>query len=82
MSQKTVDFYKTLESKLKLTRNKKNEAQPFTGLILAQRSFIWYVREILQKTIISYPLISTRTSAYQGVRNVSFSENISYLLNG
>ena len=40
MSQKTVDFYKTLESKLKLTRNKKNEAQPVTGLILAQRSFI------------------------------------------
>ena len=28
------------------------------------------------KTNISYPLIRTRTSAYQGVRNVCFSENL------
>ena len=28
-----------------------------------------------QKTGIFYPLIRTRTSAYLGVRNVSFSEN-------
>ena len=30
---------------------------------------------------ISYPLIRTRTCAYQGVRNVSFSENIANVLN-
>ena len=27
-------------------------------------------------------LIRTRTCAYQGVRNVSFSENVAYVLNG
>ena len=27
---------------------------------------------------ISYPLIRTRTCAYQGVRNVHFSENLPY----
>ena len=30
---------------------------------------------------ISYTLIRTRTSVYQGVRNVSFSENFAYVLN-
>ena len=33
------------------------------------------VHKIFRKTNISYPLIRTRTCAYQGVRNVSFSEN-------
>ena len=33
-------------------------------------------RQIFQKTNISYPLIRTRTCAYQGVRNVRFSENL------
>ena len=45
-------------------------------------SFIYYVRKIFRKTNISYPLIRTRTCEYQGVRNVSFSENFAYLLNG
>ena len=31
-------------------------------------------RQIFRKTNISYPLIPTRTCAYQGVRNVRFSE--------
>ena len=44
-------------------------------------SFIYYVHKIFQKTNISYPLIRTRTSAYQGVRNVSFSENFANVLN-
>ena len=35
-----------------------------------------------KKTNISYPLIRTRTCAYQEVRNVSFSENFVYVLNG
>ena len=33
-------------------------------------------RQIFRKTNISYPLIRTRTCAYQGVRNVRFSENL------
>ena len=32
------------------------------------------------KANISYPLIRTRTCTYQGVRNVSFSQNFAYLL--
>ena len=32
--------------------------------------------QIFRKTNISYPLIRTRTCAYQGVRNVSFLENL------
>ena len=45
-----------------------------------------YVRKIFQKTItiISHPpsLIRTFTCAYQGVRNVSFSKNVAYVLYG
>ena len=33
-------------------------------------------RQIFRKTNISYPLIRTRTCAYQGVRNVCFLENL------
>ena len=33
-------------------------------------------RQIFPKTKISYPLISTRTCAYQRVRNVRYSENL------
>ena len=32
--------------------------------------------QIFRKTNISYPLIRRRTCAYQGVRNVRFSENL------
>ena len=32
--------------------------------------------QIFRETNISYPLIRTRTCAYQGVRNVCFSENL------
>ena len=41
-----------------------------------------YVRKIFRKTNSSNPLIRTPTSAHQGVRNVSFSENFAYVLNG
>ena len=39
--------------------------------------------KIFRKTNTSYPLIRARTCmcTYQGVRNVSFSENFSYVLN-
>ena len=43
---------------------------------------IKYVRKIFRKTNISTPLIRTRTSAYQGIRNISFSETFAYVLNG
>ena len=43
---------------------------------------IKFVGKIFRKTNISNPLIRTRTSAYRGVRNVSFSENFAYVLNG
>ena len=33
-------------------------------------------RQIFRKMNISYPLIRTRTRAYQGVRNICFSENL------
>ena len=35
--------------------------------------------QLFRKTNISYPLICTRTCAYQGVRNVSFSGNFAYV---
>ena len=41
-----------------------------------------YVHKIFRKTNISNLLIRTRTCAYQGVRNVNFSENFAYVLNG
>ena len=36
--------------------------------------------QIFRKTNISYPLIRTRTCAYQGVRNIRFSENLACLI--
>ena len=39
-----------------------------------------HIRKIFRKTNISYPLIRSRLYAYQGVRNVSFSENFVYIL--
>ena len=44
-------------------------------------SFIQYVRKIFRKTNISYLLIRARTCVYQGVSNVSFSEDFKYVLN-
>ena len=38
-------------------------------------SFIEYISKIFRKTNIVYPMICRRTCVYQGVRNVSFSEN-------
>ena len=44
-------------------------------------SFSKYVWEIFRKTNILCPLIPARTCAYQGLRDVSFSENVSNVLN-
>ena len=49
---------------------------------MAIGSFIKYVRKISRKTNISNPLIRTCTCGYHGVRNVSFSGNFAYVLNG
>ena len=49
--------------------------------MITKGSSIKYVRKIFRKTNISNPLIHTRTCVYQGVRNISFSENFTYVLN-
>ena len=46
-------------------------------IIVSDHSFSTFAKF----TDISYPLIRTRTCPYQGVRNVSFSENFAYVLN-
>ena len=46
------------------------------------RSSIKYLRTTFRKTNISNFLIGKRTCAYQGLRNISFSENFAYVLNG
>ena len=48
---------------------------------LDKGSLIYYVRKIFRKTNISYTLIRTHLCAYQGVRNVSFSENFANVIN-
>ena len=54
----------------------------FTISLNRQGPSIKYVRKIFRKSNISNPLIRTRKCAYQGVRNVSFSEHFAYVLNG
>ena len=44
-------------------------------------SSVSYVAKIFRKTNIFYPLVRTCACVYQGIRNVSFSENIAYGLN-
>ena len=44
-------------------------------------SFSLNVRKIFRKTNNSYPLLRTRTCAYQEVRITGFSENFAYILN-
>ena len=48
----------------------------------AMGSSIKCVRKMFRQTNGSNPLIRTRTCAYQGARNISFSENFAYVLNG
>ena len=53
-------------------------------LYLSSKSLhLWdhYVSNIFRKTNISYPLMRTRSCAYLGVRNVSFSENVANVIN-
>ena len=51
-------------------------------IVTSKGPSINYLRKIFRKTNISPPpLIRTRTCAYQGVRNGSFSESFAYILN-
>ena len=57
---------------------KKDEAETFIVIIqneITKESFIYCAGKIFWKTNTSYPLIRTSMHAYQGVRNVSFTEN-------
>ena len=52
-------------------------------VIAVQLGIIYLVRtQKYLQTNISYPLIRTRTCAYQEERDVSISENFGYVLNG
>ena len=54
----------------------------YMGKISSWLGIIHLVRsKTFRKTKISYPLIRTPMCVYQGVRNVSFSENFAYVLN-
>ena len=45
-------------------------------------SFTTYAKFLEKLTfLISYLLIHTRSCAYQGIRNVTFTENFAYILN-
>ena len=58
------------------------------SISLPETTNLWrYISKTLEdgisrKTAISYPLIRTRTCAYQEVRNVSFSKYFAFMLNG
>ena len=63
--------------------NENSGLQPikfWANLFFRRNSFSAY-GSFFPKNNISYPLISTRTFAYQVVGNVSFSENFPHLLN-
>ena len=49
-------------------------------ILKINQSIIHYVRKIIRKTNISYPLIRTFSCAYRGV-NVSFSQNFASIIN-
>ena len=56
---------------------------PWMGIfVLNKGSSIKYIRKIFRKTNTSNLQIRTRTRAHQGVRNVNFSENFVFVLNG
>ena len=85
-------FFLTLSIKQRLkanTQNRKKKKQIYLlfqrechGTSLDKVSSIKYVRKTFRKTNISKPLIRIRTCAYQGVKNVIFSEKYAYVLNG
>ena len=60
----------------------RNHQKTYGLATIPKGSSIKYVRKIFRKTNIFNPLIRTRTCAYQEIRNVSFSENFAYVLNG
>ena len=71
-------FVRVKLDSLDLKFTKKGFPQGFIHLVRTQFYFFFF---FFEKTNIFYPLISTRTCAYQEVRNISFSENFAYILN-
>ena len=57
-----------------------NPASESCGFKFKRGPSIKYVSRISRKTNISNPPMPTRT--YQGFKNISFSENFAYVLNG
>ena len=84
----TVGFTEKNSSKLGLfLQRKRNSYQTESSIkcyspMGPKETSIKYVRKIFRKTNISNPVIRTRTYAYEAVRNVNFSENFAYVLNG
>ena len=72
-------FYKYLQICF-LAERKHGKRTAWNCKMARDHSFSEYGK-FFRKTNISYPLIRTRTCAYQGVRNASFSENLAYVLN-
>ena len=62
------------------TYNQSNICYTLKGGYQTGESSMKHIRKTFQKANISYPLV--RMCAYKGVRNVSFSENFAYVLNG
>ena len=62
--------------------NLKNMKNIHGGVLLLVLKATFIHGCFFRKFNISYPLIRTRTCAYQGVRNISFSENFAYIING
>ena len=50
-------------------------------ILKISQSIIHYVRKIIRKNNISYPLIRTLSYAYRGVRNNSFLQNFASIIN-
>ena len=71
LKKKKNNFLKNCQIKCMKTASKNNK-----------EISIWYVHNIFREIVISEPLISTRTSAHQGVRNASFSRKFAYVLIG
>ena len=53
----------------------------FSKMLFRDHPFSTYAK-FPEKTNFSYPVIRTRAFAYKGLRNISFLENFTYVLNG
>ena len=77
-----VDKNDAVKHSEKFTYQNKTLQNDANDVIISTGSSIKYVHKIFRKTNISNPLMRIRTCGYQGVRNVRFSDNFAYILNG